>query len=140
MRAGGGGEGGGGGGGGEWGRVRGRVARVVVLGQQQNTIFIEACGRWGRWVCWRRGKDVGGGVGGGGGGCGEGAEGGGGGWRGGSNGTLFSLPVSVLEERKACGQWRGRVGRAVGAVGVRALRAVGGGRVRAAIEHYFLFQ
>ena len=54
--------------------------------------------------------------------------------------------VGVLEERKGCGQWRGRVGavRAVGAVGaVRALRAVGaggaGGRAGAAIEHYFLF-
>ena len=25
---------------------------------------LEACGRWGRWVCWRRGKDVGSGEGG----------------------------------------------------------------------------
>ena len=55
-------------------------------------VSMEACGGWGRWVCWKR---------------------------------------------KACGQWRGRVGavRAVGAVG--AVRA--GGRAGAAIEHYFLF-
>ena len=46
--------------------------------------------------------------------------------------------VGAVEERKACGQWRGRVGavRAVGVVGaVRAGDA--GGCAGAAIEHYF---
>ena len=56
-------------------------------------------------------------------------------------GSMWAVgAVGVLEERKACGQWRGRVGavRAVGAVG--AVGAGGaGGRAGAAIEHYFLF-
>ena len=46
----------------------------------------------------------------------------------------------LVEERKACKQWRGRVGavRAVGAVGaVRAGAGGAGGRAQAAIEHYF---
>ena len=87
---------GGGGGGGGAVRAWGRVARVVVLGQQYSLLFCSEA--------WEVGA------------------------------------VGVLEERKACGQWRGRVGavRAVGAVG--AVGAGGaGGRAGAAIEHYFLF-
>ena len=51
-------------------------------------------------------------------------------------GSMWAVgAVGVLEERKACKQWRGRVAvRAVGAVG-----AVRAGRAGAAIEHYFLF-
>ena len=53
----------------------------------------------------------------------------------GEYGSMWAVGgVGVLEKRKACGQWRGRVGavRAVGAGGA-------GGRAGAAIEHYFLF-
>ena len=87
------------------------------------------------------------------GGGGEGGRGGGGGEAGVLHqqyNTIFSSllflavsmeacgrAVGVLEERKACGQWRGRLGA------VRALRAVGaggaGGRAGAPIQHYFLF-
>ena len=52
-------------------------------------------------------------------------------------GSMWAVgAVGVLEERKACGQWRVGAVRAVGAVG--AVGAGGaGGRAGAAIEHYF---
>ena len=105
---------------------------------------------------WAVARAGGGGEGGGGGVGGEGAEGGGAAiehyflfssFLSGEYGSMWAVgAVGVVEERKACGQWRGRVGavRAVGAVGaVRAVRAVGaggvGGRAGAALEHYFFF-